>query len=163
MRMAPDCVRVREASMAGDKIVAAQGHEEGDKGAGFGGRKRVAVGGHVAAALQDLTNDLVFGHARGDGVECRTAHAADAAEGVAVAALLVLEHQRALAFERRAAFEIGRRRWIAGPGFHQRAPRSECCQVREDAQRDRDDRDHKYGDRAARPVFFAFAGDERKK
>ncbi len=72
-----------------------------NEGAGFGWAEGVAVGGHVAAALQDLANHLVFCHARGDGVECGTAHAAESAERVAVAALLVLEDECALAFERR--------------------------------------------------------------
>ena len=133
------------------------------QGGGLCRVERVAVGGHVSAALQDLADDLVFGHARGDGVECRAAHPADAADRVAVAALLVLEDERALAFERSAVLQIGLRNRIAGPRVHDRAPRRIHAEAREGAEGDGDDGNHEHGDGAARPVLFAFAGDERQQ
>ena len=96
----------RDASTAG-AIAIAQGHQEAHERLGLGRIERVAVGGHVAAALQHLANDLVLGHARGDGVECGAALPAGARERMAVAALLVLQHQRALALQRSAVAQIG--------------------------------------------------------
>src|ERR1700745_694185 len=76
------------------------GGVDGGRGVlGAAGGGGVAVGGHVAVALQDLADDLVFSHARGDGVERGAAEAACAADGVAGAALLVLEGDRGFAFE----------------------------------------------------------------
>ena len=78
---------------------------------------------------------------------------ADAAERVAVAALLVLEDERALAFEGRAVLEVGGRGGIAGPGFHDGAPRRVGAEVGEDAEGDGDDGDHQHGNGTARPVL----------
>ena len=47
-----------------------------------------------------------------------TALAADAVEGVAVAALLVLQDERSLTLERGTVVEIAGRHGVAGPGFH---------------------------------------------
>ena len=96
-------------------------------------------------------------------VECGAAHAAMIAERVAVAALLVLEHQRTLSFERRAVLQICGGGWIAGPGLHDGTPRRVGAQVRKDSESDGDDGDHQHRNGAARPVFFAFTGDERKQ
>ena len=65
------------------------------------GRKVLAVSGHVAAAGDDFEAHLVDGHARGHVVERGTALAARSADGVAVAALLGLEDDRALPHQRR--------------------------------------------------------------
>src|SRR5215471_21761216 len=76
----------------------------------LGGAQVLAVGGHVATALQDLPDELIAREARGDPVESRAALASLAAETVTVPALLVLDHERALQLERRAALHIGHRR-----------------------------------------------------
>ena len=101
----------------GGEVIAAQGHEETHEGLGLGGGEGIAVGGHVSAALQDLANDLVFRHARSDGVECGATLAADTGDGVAVAALLVLQDERSLAFERSAVAQDtgGMGRWSRHP------------------------------------------------
>ena len=101
----------RDASMAGGKIVAAQRSEKADERRGLGGTERIAVGGHISASLQDLANDLIFRHARGDGVERRAAEAAFSADGVTVAALLVLEDDRSFSFEWSAVVQISRWEW----------------------------------------------------
>ena len=82
-----------------------QRFEEGDERRHFRGREVLAVGRHVAAALEDLADELVAREPRGDVVERRPALPPCVAERVAVAALLDLEHERALPLERRAALD----------------------------------------------------------
>ena len=65
----------------------------------------------LPSALQYLADDLVFGHARGDGVQGRASLASDAVEHVAVATLLVLKNQRALAFQRSSMVEDTLAEW----------------------------------------------------
>src|SRR5580698_8871539 len=97
--------------------------QEVDERRGLGGAESIAVRRHISPTLQDLADDLVLGHMRGDGVECRTAHSSRSADGVAVTALLVLQHERTLPLERATVFQISRRNWITGPGIHHGAPR----------------------------------------
>ena len=73
--------------------------EEGDEGGGFGRAEIFAVGRHVAAALNHLANELVFGLNDGDVVESRAALAAFVAERVTIVALLELKDDGALALE----------------------------------------------------------------
>ena len=93
-------------------------HEEAHESLGFRRVEGVAVSGHVASALKDLADDLVFGHAGGDVVEGGAALAAGSSEGVAVAALLVLKNEGSLVFERGCGSEgtsRGRRRLSRRP------------------------------------------------
>src|SRR5579863_7937621 len=90
-------------------VVGVQGFEETHQGGGFGGRESTAVGGHVAAAQQHLADQLIFSEARGHIVECGAALSAESPHGVAVAALLFLEHIGALALKRRAPLKITHR------------------------------------------------------
>ncbi len=76
--------------------------EERDQRRHLRGAQVLAVGGHVAAALQHLADQLIARQPRRDVVERRAAQAALAAERVAVAALLALQDERALQLERRA-------------------------------------------------------------
>ena len=85
---------------------------------GFRWIEGVAVGRHVSAALQHLASDLIFRHSGRNGVQRRAAQAAEAAQRVAVATLLLLKDQRSLAFERRSAVKIFQRapdRWSTRP------------------------------------------------
>src|SRR5262250_2601366 len=100
-----------------------QGLHERDERVHFGRAQILAVGRHVAAALQHLPNQLIARLARRDAVERRTALAALTTEAVTGAALLVLEHQRALQLERRAALDVADRRRRGGPRLHLRRPR----------------------------------------
>src|SRR2546427_10126971 len=82
----------------------------------------LAVGGHVAAALQHLADKLIAGKSCRDGVQRRTTLAAFAAEGVTIAALFGLKYYSPLAFELGAAGEpFG---WVRGvwPCVHCRRP-----------------------------------------
>src|SRR5262245_41933125 len=76
-----------------------------DKRRGFRWTQVLSVGRHVAAPLNDLTNQLVLRQAGGDTVETRAPFTAGVAKGVTVAALFRLEHQRALSLQRRRAAE----------------------------------------------------------
>src|ERR1700724_3282626 len=80
--------------------------EEGDDRVDLRGSEILAVGRHIAAALNYLANDLVAREARGSVVERGPAQAALAAERMAIAALLALLQQRALQFERSAALDV---------------------------------------------------------
>lgn len=73
-----------------------EGLEEADQGRGLGGREILALRRHGAAAFEDLTNELILRHARGDEIEGRSALAAVAPDRVAVPALPGLEDYGAL-------------------------------------------------------------------
>src|ERR1700726_4379528 len=96
--------------------------EECDDRVDLRGSEILAVGRHVTAALNYLANDLVARETRGSVVERGTAHPAVAAERMTIAALLALNQQRALQFERSAALDVidgGRR---GAPRVHNRRP-----------------------------------------
>src|SRR5665213_2025577 len=99
----------------GGEVVAMESGKEADERGSFGWVERVAVGRHVSSTLQNLADDLVFGHARSDGVQCWAPETALAADGVAVAALLILENDGAFAFERSSTVKICSRNGIACP------------------------------------------------
>src|SRR5215469_11706064 len=98
---------------------------------GLCGIERIAVRRHVSATLQHLPNDLIFGHARCDAVEGGSAQSACPANGVAIAALLVLQHDCTCAFQWRAIMQVCVRNGVAAPRVHNRAPWSESSEVRE--------------------------------
>src|SRR5262245_63718940 len=101
----------------------AQGLHERDERVHFGRVQILSVGRHVATALQHLANELIARLARRDTVERRAALATLTAEAVAGAALLVLEHERALQLERSAAFDVADRRGRGAPRLHLGRPR----------------------------------------
>src|SRR5262249_60404401 len=104
-------------------------HERGQRGR-FGGAQILSVRRHVAAALQDLTYELIARLARRDTVERGAALASLTVQTVAGAALFVLEHQRPLQLERRAALDVADRRGGGGPGPPLRRPRGRHPQAR---------------------------------
>src|SRR5262245_9413392 len=71
-------------------------HEERDQRRGLRGREVLPVRGHVAAALDDLADELVLGEAHGHVVQRGPALAPAIVERMAVAALLHLEDEGAL-------------------------------------------------------------------
>src|ERR1035437_4950212 len=147
----------------GCKIVAAESGEKSDEGSGFGGTERIAVSGHISSTLQDLANDLVFRQASSDGIQRRAAEATFSADGVTVAALLVLEDDGALSFEWSSVVKTNRGNGIAGPCIHDRTPWCVHAETSEHAEGDGDDGYHENGYGAARPVLFTFTGNEWKK
>src|SRR5260370_11164138 len=92
-----------------------QGLQERDEGTGLCGIQIPPVRGHVAAALNDLTDELISRETDGNGIERGSARASGSAQRVTVAALLVLEHERALTLERRSSLDISRRNRFAAP------------------------------------------------
>src|SRR5207245_11573298 len=90
--------------------------EKPDQRVHFGRREVLAVGGHVAAALQHLPDQLIAREPRRNAIERGTARPAFTAQAVAVPALFVLHHERALQLERRPALHISNRRGERGPG-----------------------------------------------
>jgi hypothetical protein len=77
-----------------------QGIQKGDQRFDLSGGKIFAIGRHVSAAGHNLEAQLIEGHARGNIIERRTALAALAANGVAIAALLALKNGSSLTDER---------------------------------------------------------------
>lgn len=145
------------------KIVAAESGEKSDQCGSFGGTEGIAVSGHISSTLQDLADDLVFRHASSDGVQRRAAEATFSADGVTVAALLVLENDSAFSFEWSSVMKISRGNRIAGPCIHNRTPWGVHAETSEYTKGDSNDGNHENGDGAAGPVLFAFAGNEWKK
>jgi hypothetical protein len=99
-----------------------QGFQESDQGRGLGGAEILSVSGHVAAALQDLAEQLIFSQTRSHHVERWTAQATLTAQRVAVSALLALEYHSARTFKRGAAGKKLLRDRRAAPGVHDRGP-----------------------------------------
>ena len=79
-------------------------------------------GGHIASALDNLSHELIPGEAKRHLVEGRSALASQTVERMAVAALLLLEHDGACPLQRGAPVEILLRDWHAAPCVHHRAP-----------------------------------------
>jgi hypothetical protein len=107
----------------GQLVGRVERQHEGHECIHFGWRKVLAVSGHVAAALDDLPDELIFREPSGDKGEVRPALAADTVERMAGPALFVLEDERSLQFKRRAALHKLRGRRIAGPRVHVWRPR----------------------------------------
>src|SRR6266550_9496436 len=97
------------------RMLRPQRLHESDEGGHLLRREVLAVGRHVAAALNHLPDQLVRGQARGHAVERRAAQTAFAAETVAVPALLALQHQRALQLQWRTSLDVLRRGGSAAP------------------------------------------------
>src|SRR5215468_9701024 len=122
----------------------------------------LAIGRHIAAALDHLPDQLVAGQARRHIVERRAALAAAAAQAVAVPALLVLEHQGPLDFERRAALEIVRGYWRAAPGLHRWGPGRVHPHRRQSTKHQEDDHHGQHSDWPPARAFLPRASDERQ-
>src|SRR5215468_8795448 len=99
-------------------VRGAQRLHERDDGVHLGRRQVLTVGGHVAAALEDLTHELIGGEPRRHAVEGGAAPATFPAQAVAVATLLVLDHQRALELQRGPPAEVLHGRGRAAPRLH---------------------------------------------
>src|SRR5579863_7285717 len=115
-----------------------QGLEESNQSRGLSGIQTVPVCRHVAAALQNLADELVLREPRGYRVQRRTALAAAMIQRVAVVALLFLENSRSLAFQGRSTAQEFVWNRLAAPGVHLRAPGRVSGEAGERPQRDRD-------------------------
>src|SRR5262245_34312413 len=96
-------------------------NEEVNQGAHLGGFDLLTIGGHVAAArraVADLINELVACQARADAAQVRSPAASDAFQSMAIAALLVLEDDRALQLQWTTRLHHALRDWVGTPSRH---------------------------------------------
>src|SRR5260370_14247431 len=91
---------------------------EGDQRGHFRGTYILAVRRHVPASLDDLPDELITRETRGYSIQGRAAQTALAAEAVTIAALLALDENRSLEFQRRPAFHICGGNRCACPHLH---------------------------------------------
>src|SRR5258708_33291088 len=89
--------------------------KERDERRGLGRAQVVSIGRHIAAALDHLPDELVGRKPHRDAIQGWSPLSARIAEGVAVAALLYLKHQRTLPLERGRALYVFVRHRLAGP------------------------------------------------
>jgi hypothetical protein len=139
-----------------------QSFEECDKRCRFGGAEIFPVRGHVAAALNNLADQLVFGENDGDLIESRSAFAALIPQRVAIVTLLQLKDDGALTLECGTVPQKFRRYRIATPGIHFGTPRSVTRKTGEFTEHDRNQENGQHGDRPATPTFFAFTEHKRQ-
>src|SRR5580704_3231475 len=132
--------------------------EKLDQRGHFRRREIFPVGGHVAATLENLANELIFSEACRDVIESGSAQAANSAERMAVPTLLGLEDDRPLPLYRGQIVQELRGNSVAAPRIHDRAPWREGAQVREDPERDGDGHQNQNGDRTAMPALFPLPG-----
>ena len=131
-----------------------------DEGFDFAGREVLAVGGHVSPTLHDLADELGFGEAEADFAEGGTAFTAEAVDGMAVAALFVLEGDGALEFEGRAVEDFGVGCGFGGPTIHHGRPWRCDTEVGEHSKGNPDEERDDDGHGAAAPAFLTGAVDK---
>src|SRR5437016_1400145 len=92
--------------------------EERDESGRFRRAKVLPVRRHVAAALDDLPDQLILRQPDGDSVERGAALPAGLVERMAVPALLHLQDERTVPLQRGAALEVFLRNRLAAPCVH---------------------------------------------
>src|SRR5258706_5437303 len=88
---------------------------ERDQRSYFRGTQILSIRRHVSASLDDLPDELIARETGGHGVQGRAAQTAFAAKAVTIAALLALDENRTLEFQRRASFHVRGRCRCAAP------------------------------------------------
>src|SRR5262245_21692278 len=101
-----------------------QRSHERDERVDFRGAEILAVSRHVAATLQNLTEELIARLTRRDAIERRPALSSFTAEAVAGPALLVLQHKGTLELERSPSLDVPHRCGSGRPGLHLWRPRN---------------------------------------
>ena len=140
-----------------------QRFEKCHEGRGLCRTQVVSIGGHVAAALNHLPDELVLRQSNRDTVQSRASLSAGIAKGVAVAALLYLKHQRALTFQCGCAMYEPIRNGITAPRIHVRTPRCELRETGESPECDCNQQHRENRNGPPLPALFSFAGKERQK
>src|SRR6266567_1396309 len=115
-------------------------------------------GGHVAAALNHLPDQLVVGESQRDTIQGWAPISAGTAERMAVTALLYLKYQRALTLQCGCAMHEPVRHRITAPRIHVRAPRRKLSHARKGPECDGNQQHGENRDRPPLPAFFSFAG-----
>src|SRR2546427_11669144 len=118
---------------------------------------------HVAATLDDLPDQLILSQPHGDSVERRATLPTRLVERMTVPALLRLEDERAVPFERGASLEVFLRNRLAAPRVHRGAPGRMRAETRQRPPCHRDEKYGENGDRTASPALLAFAGEKRQR
>src|ERR1700691_5021884 len=80
--------------------------EKSHECSGLRGTQIFSVSGHVAAALDDLANELILGELYGHSIQLGSAQPSHAPERVAIVALLGLKNERPLPLQRRAPLQV---------------------------------------------------------
>src|SRR5258707_2924740 len=140
-----------------------QGFEKCDERRCLRRTQILPVCGHVAASLDHLADKLVLREPHGNAIQSRPSLPAALPEGVAVAALLNLKNERALALKRRCTVYKSLRHGIAAPSVHVRTPGSKSREMRKRSQRYRNQHDGQDRDRPPAPALFSFTRQEWKK
>src|SRR5262247_3387230 len=138
-----------------------QRSHERDERVDFRGAEILAVSWHVAATLQNLTDELIARLTRRDAVERRAALSAFTAEAVAGPALLVLQHQGTLELERSPSLDVPDLCGGRGPRLHLRRPRNRHAEGGQGGNDEHDDQDREDGDGTTLPALFSRAGKKR--
>ena len=137
--------------------------EELNKCGSFGWTQILAICGHVAAALKNLTDQLILSETRRDEIQSRTALSADACDRMAVAALLRLKDNCALPLKGTRILGIAKgNRRPAAPRAHLRAPWRESAEMRQHTPSNRDRGQHKDRDWAPVPALLSFTRIKRE-
>src|SRR4029453_12404963 len=137
--------------------------EECDQRGRFRRTQILAVCRHVAAALNDLSNELILRQPHGHAVERRPPFPTALPEGVTVAALLGLKDERALSLEGGRAHEQALRNRVAAPGVHMRTPRSDFRETRERSQRYCGQKHGQHRYRPPPPALLSFSRQKRQE
>src|SRR5580698_7164087 len=140
-----------------------QGLEESYERCSLSRTQVVPIGGHVAAALDHLPNELVLREPHGNAIQGWPSLSTRVAKGVAVAALLDLKDKRTLTLKCGRAVNVPVGYWIAAPGVHVRTPGRELGEASKRAERDRDHQHGNNRDWPALPAFFPFPGKKGQK
>src|SRR5580693_8847179 len=146
--------------MSGTLCCWVQGLEESYERRSLCRTQVVAIGGHVAAALNHLPNELVLRQPHSNAVQGWPPLSTRVAKRVAVAALLDLKHQRTLPLQCSRAMNVPVGYRIAAPGVHVRTPGRELGHASKGAERDGDHEHRDHRNRPALPALFSFS---RKK
>src|SRR6266850_7594299 len=123
--------------------------EERDQRGGLRWAEVLPVRRHVAATLDDLPDQLILRQPDGDSVERRAPLPTRLVERMTVPALLHLQDERAVPFERGASLEVFLRNRLAAPRVHHGAPGRVRAKTRQRPPCHRDEKDGENGDRTA--------------
>src|SRR5580700_7482203 len=149
--------RIARGVARGSLVWRMQGFEKSDERRDLRRTQILRVRRHIAAALNNLADELVLREPRGNAVEGRTTLAPGIAEGMAVSALLALKDKCASPLKSRCAAKESVRHGIAAPGIHVRAPGCIAREMRQCPERNREQQDGENRDGASAPAFFSLA------
>src|SRR5215470_2588331 len=140
-----------------------QSLKKGDQRRGLRWTQVLSIRGHVPAALNHLSNELVLREPHCHAVESGSSLSTTLSKGMTITTLLHLKDERALPLKRGGVMNVSLRHRIAAPGIHVRTPGRVSREMGERAECDRDQQDRQDRNRAALPTLFPFTGKKREK